>query len=131
MGHNKHQVWEQVSSIWSELFGDRKTGKFILENESFKAKQSLRHQEAISRGCPLEDSCESGTSSSPPSPTWLLPLSLPPSFCPRCARSWSKLLESSAGVVCPNGSTLTLIPRTTKAHTQVSIIVPNNCQECV
>ena len=52
---------------------------------------------------------------------------------PVLARSWSKLLESSPGVVCPDGSTLTLLhcgDRQT-AHKQVSIIVPLHCQECI
>ena len=31
---NKYQEWEQVSFIWSKLFGDRKSRKFILENET-------------------------------------------------------------------------------------------------
>jgi len=65
----------------------------------------------------------------------LAPISLPPSTSrsPRRARSWSKLLESSPGVVCPDGSTSTLLHWGLhwKGLKQVSTIVPNNCQECV
>ena len=99
-----------------------------------KARQSLPHQEANSQRLPSRGLLR----------VWHLFLfslynlalvlsSLPPStsrsLC--CARSWSKLLESSPGVVCPDGSTLTLLhcgDRQT-AHKQVSIIVPLHCQE--
>ena len=97
-------------------FGIRKAlGECFLDNETFESSHSLPSPRVTQRR-PSRRLLRAGasTSSSPPSPTWLLSLSLPPSTsrCPCRHREHTPLggiLESSPGEVCPAGSTMALL----------------------
>ena len=104
-----------ILSISADFWDPQSCGKVLLVNETFESGHSLPSPRVTQRR-PSRRLLRAGasTSSSPPSPTWLLSLSLPPSTsrCPCRHREHTPLggiLESSPGEVCPAGSTMALL----------------------